>query len=457
MRTRPHNSPPSQSPAGGTSGDGWPLKIFAFLFGAFLGLALLKFPNPPVVEHLITPPANEWEFALMAWPVRYAYPLAAILGLAGFALMRWPAGVPKLLPVLPLVWFGWMLISAGQSIEPKLSNLTLLHFGVGLVCFYLGLLVVSRAKGVGWLFAGVIAAFAVIVAVGWEQQLGGLEASRKQMLEEYAKSGETLPPELLKRLEGGRIFSTLFYANSLAGALLLLTPLMLGLIAEARERFTSGARWLLGVVVGGTAVACLVWTKSKGGWLLAVGMLVVLLFQFPLRRQLKIAVIGALLLAGGAGFVVRFAGFLQKGAPSVVQRFNYWNAAAGNVAARPILGSGPGTFGKVYARVKPPEAEMARLTHNDYLQQASDSGVIAGGIFLGWVGWVLVWTQRVSRRAAWMRFGLWLGLAGFAAQAFIEFGFYVPATCWCWFGLAGWLVGSAGRAGIGFDNPKPAA
>lgn len=452
MRTSSTKPTPARPPEGGTPDGGWPLKIFALAFGGFLGLSLLKFPNPPVVEHLITAPTNGWEWALMGWPVRFAYPLVTCLVLTGLALVRWPGHVSKLPALFPLAWFGWLLLSANGSIDPKISGLTLTHFGVGLVCFYIGLLVVGRLLRPGWLLGGLVASLLVVIAVGWEQHFGGLEASRKSFwLYVYPTLTEAPPPELLKRMEGGRIFSTLFYANSLAGALLLLTPVVLGLIADARRRFTLGARWLLGGGVATGAAACLVWSKSKGGWLLALGMAVVVLLRLPVRRQLKVGIVVLLLAAGVAGFVVRYSAFFKRGAPSVVERFNYWNAATKNIAAHPVLGSGPGTFGTVYKRVKPPEAEMARLAHNDYLQQASDSGVLAGGLFLASIGWVLSRTRGVWKEADWMRFGVWLGLAGFAAQSFVEFGFYVPATCWVWFGLAGWLVA---RTGLGFDKGK---
>jgi O-antigen ligase len=211
---------------------------------------------------------------------------------------------------------------------------------------------------------------------------------------------------------------------------------------------------LLGTIVGVGAAGCLVWSGSKAGWLLALGLAVVVLLRLPVQKRLKVAIVSLLLVAGVAGFAVRYLGFFKRGAPSVVERFNYWDAAAQNVAAHPVLGSGPGTFAIVYKRLKPPEAEMARLVHNDYLQQASDSGCMAGALFLATVGWVLVGTRKVWREGDWATFGVWLGLAGFAAQAVVEFGFYVPATGWCWFGLAGWLVV---RAGLGFDNRKSLA
>jgi O-antigen ligase len=378
-----------------------------------------------------------------------------LLTLGGLALMRWPGNLPKLFACLPLAWLSWVVLSATQTIDPAISRITVVNFVLGVVCFYLGLLVAGRLRQPGWLFAGLIAAFLVVLAVGLDQHFGGLEASRQNFwLYTYPTLKEPPAPELLKRMESQRIFSTLFYANSLAGALLLLTPFVLGVIADARERFTIGARWFMGMVVGIAAAGCLLWSGSKAGWLLALGMSVVVLLRLPVKKQLKTAVIVALVLAGTAGFVARYAGFFRRGAPSVVERFNYWHAAMENVKAHPVLGSGPGTFATVYKRVKPPEAEMARLTHNDYLQQASDSGVVAGLLFLGVIVWVSMRTRWVWTGGGWGKFGVWLGLVGFAAQALVEFGFYVPATAWCWFGLAGWLVA---QAGLGFDKGRPPA
>ena len=35
--------------------------------------------NPAVVEHLIIAPTNGWEWAMTAWPARFAYPLLGLL------------------------------------------------------------------------------------------------------------------------------------------------------------------------------------------------------------------------------------------------------------------------------------------------------------------------------------------------------------------------------------------
>ncbi|HRI15609.1 MAG TPA: hypothetical protein PLX89_21650, partial [Verrucomicrobiota bacterium] len=105
------------------------------------------------------------------------------------------------------------------------------------------------------------------------------------------------------------------------------------------------------------------------------------------------------------------------------------------------------TFQRPYAQIKAPDPEMARLAHNDYLQQFSDSGVIGGVAYGVWVvSWLLVigrwsWTQIDS---CW--FLLFLGVAGWLAQGLSEFSLYVPALAWTAFAFAGALAGARTEA-----------
>ena len=83
---------------------------------------------------------------------------------------------------------------------------------------------------------------------------------------------------------------------------------------------------------------------------------------------------------------------------------------------------------------------MALLAHNDYLEQASDSGLPGAVLFAAFVAVSLV---RLHRRCAedWLRFAVWLGLLGWALQSFVEFGLYIPAVGWVAFWFLGWLWG----------------
>src|ERR1041384_4104178 len=110
----------------------------------------------------------------------------------------------------------------------------------------------------------------------------------------------------------------------------------------------------------------------------------------PVARRWKLLLIGVVLAGGLAGFFLKYAGFFQRGATSVSARFDYWRAALRTVAAKPVFGTGPGTFSIAYEAIKRPESEMSRLTHNDYLQQASDSGLIGFATYATFMAWGLI-------------------------------------------------------------------
>ena len=182
-------------------------------------------------------------------------------------------------------------------------------------------------------------------------------------------------PEYLKKISSNRIFATLFYPNALAGALLLLLPVTLAALWQLRTLLTPAARWFLMAMAGAAGLGCLYWSGSKGGWLLMLLVGLVALLRVPFSLRLKVALVTGVLLVGLAGFFWKHAAFFQKGATSVSARFDYWRAAAQTAKDNPIFGTGPGTFAIAYQKIKRPESEMARLVHNDYLEQASDSGV----------------------------------------------------------------------------------
>ena len=91
-----------------------------------------------------------------------------------------------------------------------------------------------------------------------------------------------------------------------------------------------------------------------------------------------------------------------------------------------------------YKRLKPPQAEMTRLAHNDYLQQASDSGVGGFVCFALFVGASICFLYRRSASDP-TRFAVWLALLGISLHSFFEFNLYVPAIAWPEFFFFGYL------------------
>jgi O-antigen ligase len=362
--------------------------------------------------------------------------------------------------VVPAAWLIWQVLASTQTVDSRLTVPTLLHLASTLTCYYLGLLCLGKVSNLRPFWTALLVGFSLVLLVGWMQQFGGLANTRKYFFAYIYPTLQEIHPDYLKKMQSERIFSTLFYPNSLAGVILLLLPPLLAYIASLEEWFTAGARLLLGCLLGAATLACLYWSGSKGGWLIMLGLAALCLLRsshsdavlklagsrlkpllvFCSGKTFKYTAITLFLIAGLVGFFWKYADFFQRGATSVSARFDYWSAALQTAKAQPFFGTGPGTFSIAYQKVKRPESEPARLAHNDYLQQASDSGVPGCLLYAAFVASALVWTY--PQDGGWLRFCTWLGLVGLFLHAFIEFPLYLPALAWPAFALLGWLAGS---------------
>jgi putative inorganic carbon (HCO3(-)) transporter len=412
---------------------------FAGLFGVFLGLALLKFGNPVILEKQIHWPEGLLTWMIASWPVVVGHWLLAGVLVMGLMVARWRVDAPRWLVALPLAWLIWEALAATQTVNAALTRATLAHFATCVVCFYLGLFALGRVCRLGLFWAGLLAGFALVLVSGFEQHFGGLAETRRYVYL-YNPDGAGVPKEFLERLQSNRIFATLLYPNALAGVILMLLPVALAVIGSLKTQFTRGARWFSMALAGGAALACLYWSGSKGGWLLILLTGLVAALFLPVKRRFKLVLVGTALALGLAGFFVKYSAYFKKGAPSVGARFDYWTAAGQIIADRPVFGTGPGTFAVAYAKVKKPEWEMARLTHNDYLEQASDSGLPGMVLYTALIVGTLVFAMR-RNNGDWVRRAVWLGLLGWALQSLMEFGLYIPAVAWPAFAFMGWLLG----------------
>jgi len=414
--------------------------LFAALAGLLLGLALLKFGNPAILDRLVQPPTGFYEVLFQAWPVAWGYALLSVVGLVGLVVAQWRWPKPRWLTVLPGFWLVWQLVASSGSIEPRLTTQTLGHFVATSLCYYLGLSALPRARRLGLFWAGLVIGFALMLTIGLQQRFGGLEDTRRYV---YSQPGwENLSPEYLKRLGSNRIFATLLYPNALAGAVLLLLPAVSVATWRLSSRLTLPTRVFLATLIAAGGLGCLYWSGSKAGWLFALVLAVVCLLRLPVPRAWKYALVGVCVVGGLAGFAFKFSSYFARGAPSAEARLQYWQAAGAIALAHPVTGTGPGTFGTNYRRMKSPSAEMALLTHNDYLEQACDSGLAGAVTYALFIVGSLVVLGRRSQTDT-LQFAVWLGLLGWSLQGLTEFGLYIPALSWTAFLLFGWLTGQS--------------
>lgn len=423
--------------------------LFTGLLGLLLGVGLLKFGNPVILDRLVDTPKTLEEWRVFSWPVRFAYAGLAMVTLAGLwhaRLALRPRG-PVLLWGGLLFWLLWSGLASLNSIDPVSTRAVLPQLASCVLCLFLGNLAFSRVQTPRVFWLCVVGGFIGVLGMAAEQRLGGLEATRKAILE--SGSSTNLPPEYLARIQSNRVWGTLVYPNALAGAVLLLTPVSALWMARFGRRWGPAGAWIAGGALVLIGALVLGWSGSKAGWLLAMGLAVIALFHARISwgLPLRVGLAMAGLALGLVGFRWAFAEKLSRGATSVTARMDYWRAAWQGFQERPLLGHGPGGFRKVYAQRKRPESEMAQLAHNDYLQQATDTGLPGFfGYTVGVLGTLLYLYRR--RRAlpdpVWQT--TWLGLLGWFAQGGLEFGLYIPATSWIAFTWLGWLLAQKSSA-----------
>ncbi len=450
--TNPRQNPPA---------DVFWQKLLVIVAGVFLALCLLKFGNPVIFEEKILAPQDIYEFLYSAWPIQWGYVAFGLLFAAAIPAVTWKRpSAPLWIFAALFLWISWQFVSATHTVDSRLTSATLRHFSVCVGCFFVGFWALSGVADKKWLWIGLLAGFLIMLKAGFEQHFGGLERTRRYFELYVAPKMTNVPPEYLGKITSTRIFGTLFYPNSLAGAILLALPVLMVFLGTI---IPSRLRRLATIILAAVSLAALFWSGSKAGWLLFVLMTTLWVLHLQISSRIKLYIVVVLVAGGVAGFGLKYSGFFKKGATSVVARTDYWRAALQIVKESPIFGSGPGTFMIPYARLKAPDAEMTRLCHNDYLQQASDSGIIGFLAYLLFVGGTLFFlyrhislkndgnSQKTSEST--LNFALWLGLFTLALHSFAEFHLYIAGLAWPFFLLLGLLCGS----GNPIDKTKPVA
>jgi O-Antigen ligase len=455
-------------------------KAFAAAWGAFLGLAILKFTTPVATELKLRAPSDAGEWLTEPWPNSLGRTLAIILLVGGGvaaatarrkASLSWRAWAP------PAAWLAWQWVSAGTAQNGPLAAAATGHFLIVAAAWIAGWWIIGRDAWRPWLCAGLLAGFAWCTVRAAQQSMFEFRENRRVLIENEQSHWTNQPPEALQKmvvdgtlfvtnggysmnpvilykLDRARAFGTMAgYPNALAGIVLLAGPLALVMAWRARSVLRPVTGAITTVLTIGLTFGALVFSGSKAGWLIAVIAAAVAAGQ-RLPGSWRRAAAITLVVAGAAVFTVRFRSYLTGGASSAGARLQYWRAAVEETRLSPWTGGGPGCFYPTFEKLKSPDAETARLTHNDYLEQFCDSGIPGGVAYAAWMtvigaGCVRVWR---SRRDPWES-AMALGLGAWMAQGFVEFGLYIPALSWVAFTFAG-ILADEGRPTGAEGNPS---
>jgi O-antigen ligase len=451
MRTTQASKHPKAPQAQDGPAQPW---LFMVLAGLFFLVAVVKFGIPVTLDSAVSPP-TDWLDAIFgnssySWRVKWGYLMTIPVFAFGLMAIRWRPvrGTWRGLLLLPVVWLGWEFVSATASMSPELSGMVLAHFSVCVAFFYLGIFGLRGVRNPWPVWAGLGLALCWVLHTAMAQHFGGLAATRKSILEGNAiyQTREMLQmPGFLNKINSDRVFGSFMYPNALAAGVLLLLPVTLVFLWQLAPKTRVAIRVLFLVILGGCGLACLYWSGSKAAWLFMVLLGVVALGHSRLVKTWKRVTIYGLLGLGALVFTFKYVDSAAHGKRSMEARTIYWESAVKIFRQHPIFGSGPGTFGLAYKEVKPPNAEFAWLTHNDYLEQASDSGIIGFLAYSGLIAgsMVYLYRYRLMRNGQFraVEFSVWLGLLGLYLHSGMEFNLYYPALAWPSFFMLGWLWG----------------
>lgn len=420
------------------------------LLGLALGLGFLKFGTPANLSEMAYAPEGFFEILLTSWPLSWGY-LLYLVCLSLFIFINFKAiAVEKFWFLIPcFLWFGWVTVSCIDTIDMALTKKVMVHFFVISVAWFAGCCTDVTKSRITYFMAGLFVGFLYVIWSGFSQKFGGLEETRQII---YAQEGwETkYPPEFLYRIARDRIFATLTYPNSFGALIILILPLSVSFtFLFVKEISKLKVSLLISSIVFLCGICCLWWTGSKTAFLVCLFQLfLVFILVSPLKKAFRIGIGVGVVIIGLAAFFIQYSSYFQEGAKSLTEgRFGYWRAAKINFMSNPVTGSGPGTFFRVYQKLKRPEDEMARLAHNDYLQQASDSGAVAAISYFLLVGLAIVTgfrnfhKLRQSHCKYWiLYFCVWVGFLGWSLQSFLEWTLYIPAIACVAFFFAGMLI-----------------
>ena len=195
------------------------------------------------------------------------------------------------------------------------------------------------------------------------------------------------------RLGTNRIFGTFLLPNSLAGYLVLILPVFVGLCVDRFRAWLRPASLrpvLWRAVFLLPLFAAAFFTGSKAGWLALFAALTVFIVwgfrDYLKRRRLHAAgIVLSLLIVVAISQASGLLPPLRDYVGSSGARVGYWRGAVLIFEKHPYVGVGLDNFGEYYSACKRPEDEEARRVHNDYLQLACETGLLgllAYGAFL---------------------------------------------------------------------------
>jgi putative inorganic carbon (HCO3(-)) transporter len=270
-----------------------------------------------------------------------------------------------------------------------------------------------------------------------------------------------------QRFDVARSFATFGSATYFGAFLALILPVSLIFFVMYSSR--SLPKWLTATTSFLSLIA-LLFTYTRAAWLgVAVSLFIFLFFLVKGRLLFKkfVTIVLLVILVGLVitmvpsyyqkySFKERIISIFKIGSESIAGRLLTWQAAVHMVASKPMLGSGPDTFGLLFPKYRPSswfkvrQTELTNKAHNNILQMAATTGILGLVAYL-WLILVVLFkafsVYRSSSQETQKVFILALSLGIVAYLVQLQFSFMeVSSTLPFWYLLGLLSVVSYGGA-----------
>jgi len=245
--------------------------------------------------------------------------------------------------------------------------------------------------------------------------------------------------------------------NHFAGYLEMAIPVTIGALIRTtshgidhRPQSTVNRLVLISaLVIMGTAF---VFTQSRGAWICLTASLFAMGIALIKNKTIKVRSVFVLLwvvmvivliaYANGSAVSKRMdtIGAVTAGEVTGDLRLKMWEGSLKMILANPLIGTGIGTFDGSFNRYRPLALNSIRaeFAHNDYLNMASEMGILAPFLML-WIFFSIVRKGFMKGRHP-VAAGCAAGVLSLSLHALVDFNFHIPANMILFTVLAGCVV-----------------
>ena len=118
----------------------------------------------------------------------------------------------------------------------------------------------------------------------------------------------------------------------------------------------------------------------------------------------------------------------ESGETSFDTRLAIWKGTIAMIKENPVIGTGIGTFIWAFNRYRPEGLNVqANFAHNDYLNMASEMGVLAPIIMI-WIFFIIIKTGIRRSGPHPEILGCAIGILSLSLHGLVDFNFHIPAN-----------------------------